>query len=585
MNNDNKFWLKEPHNLISSFDILPRKDNSLSRNLNNITRLVFIIFILLVVFKREYSVPFFIVSLLLIVIIYLLFNKKDNDELLREGFSDSLNMSKENEIKENEIKKSFDNNNNGEMDAKDKKIEKQLFKKVMNKRLDQETNVPVCSSVPYKDGVFYGNTKGYKTWEYSNEDLYQQGTNFSDTYNYDDPSSDGSCCNMKTPEDKPYWTPKYYTPFVGVNPKSFETPHLSPRTVEEGYWSYPTASTANTQVTQDLTGEVDIFVDKRKFERPECNNKSLLLDRVPTRMYTEEELNQPNNQLFMSTLEPHLYAYDDRIIGINNNSGITYTPEDEPFVRNTVKVGEYNYPIYTSNTPQFVRDDVMPIQEQFQPARTNWSQKQKGMVAGPGTINYEDIYKDWPSTNTMNTEGKTYINCKNPREGFDGDVGMERREDIEKEKEGFQEIGEPQDDFVDMNGNINYPNNDPENTYDPLQNGYGDLTRSYSDKLLGQVNYYYSDIESHRKPLFFTRSRIDHLQFTDPQNKTTDYYIRTASLDDVKEAVEDDFLTKTSEFREDLMSLQMRKRNSEMLQLRISPLQRSAHTSSFANKY
>jgi hypothetical protein len=68
-------------------------------------------------------------------------------------------------------------------------------------------------------------------------------------------------------------------------------------------------------------------------------------------------------------------------------------------------------------------------------------------------------------------------------------------------------------------------------------------------------------------------------------NKTTDYYIRTASLDDVKETVEDDFLTKTTEFREDLMSLQMRKRNSEMIQLRIAPLQRAQTTQTFTNKY
>ena len=67
--------------------------------------------------------------------------------------------------------------------------------------------------------------------------------------------------------------------------------------------------------------------------------------------------------------------------------------------------------------------------------------------------------------------------------------------------------------------------------------------------------------------------------------KTTPYYQSTASLADVKDVVEDDFLAKTSLFREDLMSLQLRKRNSELLQLRISPLSRAQHTSTFTNKY
>ena len=236
-----------------------------------------------------------------------------------------------------------------------------------------------CPNEPYINGKFVGNKCGYIPYRISNEDLYQQGVNVYNKYNYDDPLDDGSCCNMKTNHDnEEYWTPKYYTPKVGVNPKSFEQPHLAPRTVEEGYWSYPISSTANTQVVTDLSGEVDIYVDKKKYEKPECDNRALLLQDTPIRKYTEEELNQPNNQLFMTTLEPHVYTYDDRIIGINSNSGITYTPEDEPFVRNMVctNKGE-GYPIYTANTPQFVRDDVMPIQEQFQPARTNWSQKQK----------------------------------------------------------------------------------------------------------------------------------------------------------------------------------------------------------------
>lgn len=608
-----KFWLKDPHNLITEMEIIPRKKYSLSKNLNNITRLVIIIFILLIVFKRQYSVPFLLVSLSLIIIIYFLFGKKDNDELLREGFSsldqkntregfkDNISHSYDRQQNSFDNKKSFDNNNYNKMNQQ-KKLEsikrnpenlvsKQLFQKIMNKKLDSQSNTPVCSPVPYKDGVFFGNTKGYRPWEFSNEDLYQQGVNVNDTYNYDNPNSDGSCCNMKSPEEN-YSIPKYYTPFVGVNPKMLDPPHLSPRTVEEGYWSYPTSSTANTQVITDLTGEVDIYVDKRKFGKPECNNKALLLEETPTRMYTEAELNTPNNQLFMTTLEPHLYAYDDRIIGINNNSGITYTPEDEPFVRNTVCTNDLkNYPIYTSNTPQFVRENGLPTQQEFQPARTNWSQKQKGLEAGNGSINWENIYQDWPKTNTLNTEGKTYINCKNPKEGytddenFNNNFGEERRRDTERSKEGFtSELA--QSDFVDSEGNISYPvNGNMEDVYDPRQNGYGDLTRAYANADLGQISYYYSDITSHRYPNFFGKSKIDHILFTDPQGKTSPYYQSEVSLDDIKEAVEDDWLSKSSLFREDLMSLQMRKRNAEMIQLRISPLQRSQHTSTFTNKY
>jgi hypothetical protein len=603
MFDDKEFWLKHPFNLISQFNILPKSENSLSKNLNNITRLVLIIFIILVIFKSKYSISFLVVSLVLIILVYLLFNKKDNDELLNEQI--------------NENKKSFYSNNNDSMsknrNGNDKSreyysdVKSELI--VNNKGELCEVD---CPNKPYVNGEFVGNKCGYMPYRISNEDLYQQGVNYSNTYNANDLDSDGSCCNMKNlNENKDYWTPKFYSPKVGTNPKSFETPHLSPRIVEEGYWSYPSATNSNTQVITDLSGEVDIYVDKKKYEKPECDNRSLLLQETPTRMYTEQELNQPNNQLFLTTIEPHVYSYDDRIIGINSNSGITYTEEDEPLVRNQVctNAGE-NYPIYTANTPQFVRDDLMPLQEEFEPARSNWSTKQKGLVAGPGSLNFEDIYKDWPSTNTMNIEERTYLNCKNPKEGYAENFDKKIQDKHENSNNMRQKIVDRMlmfskkeahtnsdnnyenysemtstNDYIDSDGTINYPNNDPENTYDPRQTGYGDLTRSYSNQALGQVNYYYSDINSHREPVFFTRSDVDHIMFHDPQGKSSPYYQKNSSLQDVKDVVEDDFLAKTSLFREDLMSLQMRKRNSEMIQLRISPLMRSQHTSSFPNKY
>ena len=542
------FWLKNPLGLFSQFDILPNSKNSLSKNLNNITRLILIIFIVLVLCKSKYSISFLVISLIIIILIYLLFNKKDNDELLNE----LIKNENFNELNNKEIKKYLYTNNI--MDKKNKEgysdfVNGQYQAPFINVNNRGKLFEVECPNKPYVNGKFVGNKCGAVTYRISDEDLYQQGANYSDTYNANNPFSDGSCCNMKTPHNSNYWTPKYYTPYVGTNPKSFEPPHLSPRIVEEGYWSYPTASTANTQVITDLSGEVDIYVDKKKFEKPECNNKALLLNETPTRMYTEEELNQPNNQLFMTTLEPHVYTYDDRIIGINSNSGITYTPQDEPLVRNTVCTNKLDYyPIYTSNTPQFVRDDVMPVQEEFQPARTNWSQKQKGLVAGSGTVNFEDIYKDWPSTNTMNTEGKGFMNCKNPKEGYsdldkkENEINQMKNKIAERAMmfnkrenyadlnnyEGYSEMT-PASDYVDSDGTINYPNNDPENTYDPRQNNYGDITRSYSDVNLGQVNYYYSDINAHREPVFFTRNEVESYHVSLPYGG----YLSVLSIDHI----------------------------------------------------
>ena len=59
-------------------------------------------------------------------------------------------------------------------------------------------------------------------------------------------------------------------------------------------------------------------------------------------------------------------------------------------------------------------------------------------------------------------------------------------------------------------GSINF-----ENIYDPRFSSYGDPYRGYSDVNLGQVQYYYSDIDAYRQPNFIIRSNVCLLYTSD----------------------------------------------------------------------
>ena len=122
-------------------------------------------------------------------------------------------------------------------------------------------------------------------------------------------------------------------------------------------------------------------------------------------------------------------------------------------------------------------------------------------------------------------------------------------------------------------GSINY-----EDLYDPRFTGYGDPYRSYADVNLGQVQYYYGDIDAYRYPNFITRSKVDFIDYTDPMGKVSPYYERTASLADTRPYVNNKEMSDTNYFRENIQESQMRKRNSEMWQLRFAPLSRAAHS-------
>ncbi len=128
--------------------------------------------------------------------------------------------------------------------------------------------------------------------------------------------------------------------------------------------------------------------------------------------------------------------------------------------------------------------------------------------------------------------------------------------------------------FVPPEGSINF-----EDIYDPRFTSYGDPYRSYSDINLGQVQYYYSDVDAYRMPNFATRSNVDFIEYRTPQGQVWPEYQRTAGVDDVRSHVESQYAADNTFHREDLMALQMNKANRIAWAQRYAPLrQRGANT-------
>lgn len=121
-------------------------------------------------------------------------------------------------------------------------------------------------------------------------------------------------------------------------------------------------------------------------------------------------------------------------------------------------------------------------------------------------------------------------------------------------------------------GSVNF-----EDIYDPRFASYGDPYRSYSDVNLGNVQYYYSDVDAYKFPNFITRTKVDFIDYTDPMGTVKPYYQRDASLEDVRPFVENQWMSDSTYFRENIMESQMRKRNAELWQLRKAPQVRAAH--------
>lgn len=153
------------------------------------------------------------------------------------------------------------------------------------------------------------------------------------------------------------------------------------------------------------------------------------------------------------------------------------------------------------------------------------------------------------------------------------DVPEQRRQELPRRNDWSDDLPQP------ATGNPVY------DVYDPRFTGYGDQSRSYFDTNMGQVKYYYGDVDAYRQPNFVIRNKVDHVSLTEPMGKTYSMYPRTASLEDVQDQVNDDWLAKSTEHREDIMEKLMRKNNSESWQLRYAPHSKGARLSSFTSGY
>lgn len=117
----------------------------------------------------------------------------------------------------------------------------------------------------------------------------------------------------------------------------------------------------------------------------------------------------------------------------------------------------------------------------------------------------------------------------------------------------------------------------PYDVYDPRSDGYGASNRDYVDELTGQPRFYYDDVEAIRRPNFVNRSKIDHLPEIDtygPVASDQDIFDHNRN---VKQVVEKAFVDQTLQFRDEMQTRLLRKRNAEIWQNRLAPFQKGGN--------
>ena len=88
----NKIWFQNLPELFCDFKIIPTTDMNLEQQLNAITRLVLILFIIILLFNVKQSFIFLAVSLIFIIVFYFV-QKKNLEQFIKESFTMNKNLS------------------------------------------------------------------------------------------------------------------------------------------------------------------------------------------------------------------------------------------------------------------------------------------------------------------------------------------------------------------------------------------------------------------------------------------------------------------------------------------------------------
>lgn len=327
----NKLWLENISNLVCSFNLIPLDGMTLAEQMNALTRMVIIIFFVMLLFNFSFSVLFLLLSLLFIIILYYI--QKNNMERFhaeyytpiaptrsRPKISDDLNNSQRFCDDNISLEGAF---NNPEWMSLNQKLVGSA---------NPKTNIQPVVIAPLADLSYWKGTNMVtfpQINESSNIDVHRSGYHVS------------TKCSEKTPFVENYRRNNNQHNQLGYDKK------ISSR--KEGDKN----SGTNKEFPYIIGSEYSGDVNSPWGYDPE----QLMLSGVPSNLpagviSSEPIMKQYNENLFTQTIQPGIFSRNQINEPINSNIGISFTQQFPPktHTKDTM-TGNINY---TEHDPRII---------------------------------------------------------------------------------------------------------------------------------------------------------------------------------------------------------------------------------------
>lgn len=536
-----RFWLEDFKTLFNDIKILPKHDMSMEKQMNCISRFIILVFIILYFIEYKQSVLFLILSLFFIIILY----------YLQKSKMTTLEKYENLKMRENYI--------------------------IRNKDMSNISNMTERNKYIYDSQKLYDN--------FVSEPRYTQ-EKFPSYYNqqYEKP--------VEIKPDQSYHS--YNQEIVGgPNPKTKIRPVVAPPSHAWEYWKendlvFP--SGINDRSVQDYYNS-GYYIDQ-----PISNNNRPTKNLNNVNILNEEKLKINPRKLEIK--EKYNFNYNGTNLANNNKNSNNYMQfsegdSDESKSCKSCTKGMIELPSKGKTMLNKDTQNFSKFEEKAPETILRYTGDIDDACGYDETNLYYNLPTNYASTNCERTQKMSDLNrdiftstiipgtyYKNDIvEPLNSNIGISFTQQIPPRKVSYDKYGnkiltgmDPRLYKPDSNQPKNFDITSNFDVYDPRSNGYGTTERSYTDKLTGQPRFYYDDVEAIRRPNYIARSDIDFLENADTYGPIKSYDEQEISNENARREAENTYTDNVLEFRTDMMTRLMRKRNAELWQRRIAPL-------------
>ena len=553
-----KFWLYDPKQIFKSADIIPMDNMSFEEQLNSITRLIIIIYIILGLMEYQHSIQFFILSIIFIILIFLI-NKEMTKN--KENFEIGCESSR------------YDYKNKG-------KCEPQMPQNVKN-----------LYAAP-QEAVWCSKPENVTTAQFANNmALIDAG------YPQGNPKTKIPPIIPPKALDNDFWKPNEFVvrPEINELPRKLwkQSGYLIPENCDKNF-KIPNPpikkphfkkirEPCNTEWKSSFNPDFEDCCSEKNVGKV-FNNVTLKTDVTDgVKMCNKDN---ENVQSFLATQDGRTNLTDlIKPIGKNVKENFQHrgaqhmaqqpggkcnkqtSPEGDISVK-------YGIPIQLCQ-PQ---DGDMIDGCGYNPRKQVFSNIPANQPSGacqefPTMVGYNE------SLNTQILQPGVYTKTE-VMEPQVWNLGISHTQQFQPVKESVDQFGNKI--FTQQNPRINCSKNQKivveppspnyANVYDPRGYGYGSNNRMYIDPLTGRPRFYYDDINAIREGNFFIRSNVDSLPYTDHYGQVRTDEDRKEYLDTARQRVNDSYLNGTLQNRTELQERLMRKYQERARQQKQAPI-------------